>query len=42
MRFRLIVRTKFHLGCYCRSYGLNQIVCGHVWKVGKVAKSKDL
>jgi hypothetical protein len=24
-RFLLVIRTKFHLGCYCRSYGLNQI-----------------
>jgi hypothetical protein len=23
MRFLLIIRTKFHLGCYCHSYGLN-------------------
>jgi hypothetical protein len=35
MRFLLIIRIKFHLGSYCRSYGLNQIVQGHVQKVGK-------
>jgi hypothetical protein len=35
MRFLLIVRAKFHLGCYCRSYGLNQIVWGHVGEIGK-------
>jgi hypothetical protein len=35
MRFLLIIRTMFHFGSYCRSYGLNQIVQGHVRKVGK-------
>ncbi len=30
MRFLHIIRKKFHLGCYCRSYGLNQIVRGDV------------
>jgi hypothetical protein len=35
MRFLLIIRTKFHLGSYCRSYGLNQIIQGHVQKIGK-------
>jgi hypothetical protein len=35
MRFLLIIRTKFHLGSYCRSYGLNQIVQGHVRKIRK-------
>jgi hypothetical protein len=23
VRFHIIIRTKFHLGCYCHSYGLN-------------------
>jgi hypothetical protein len=26
MMFLLIIRIKFQLGCYCHSYGLNQIV----------------
>ncbi len=41
MRFLLIIRTKFHLGCYCRSYGLNQIVwtmLGRSEKTGKVQR----
>ncbi len=42
MRFLLIVRAKFHLGSYCRSYGLNQIVQSHVWKIGKKWKSPKI
>jgi hypothetical protein len=28
--FLLLVETKFHLGCCCRSHGLNQMVVSHV------------
>jgi hypothetical protein len=42
MRFLLIIRTKFHLGSYCRSYGLNQIVQGHVWKIRKNWQSPNI